>query len=216
MVTVRHRLRTHAMRGGAALVVAVLAALAMGGTGSAGLLGGLLSPCPGPYTHPFQQWGDGASYRLAPNGGLESGESGWRLSNGAAVIPGNEPFRLAGDEDASSLSLPAGSSATTPDACIGTLSPTMRFVARNGGSADSTLRVDVSYRDLLGIRWTITAANVRVGPDWQPADRVLVLANITALPLLQGGTTDVRFRFTPQGDGDWQLDDVFVDPYVGT
>ena len=216
MVTNRHRVRIQVRQGAVAFVVAVVAALAFGSTGSAGLLDGLLSPCPGPFTQPFQQWGDGADYALAPNGGLEDGADGWRLRDGATVVSGNESFELAGAGDASSLSLPAGSSATSADACVGTLSPTMRFVARNGGDPDSTLRVDVIYRDALGLRWTVTVANLTAGADWQPTDRVLVLANITALPLLQGGTTDVRFRFTPAGAGEWQIDDVFVDPYVGT
>jgi hypothetical protein len=92
----------------------------------------------------------------------------------------------------------------------------MRFVTRNGGDAGSTLRVDVVYYDVLGIRWTVTIANLAAGTQWEPSDPVLVVANLTALPLLRGGTTDVRFRFTPQGAGDWQIDDVYVDPYKGT
>ena len=33
------------------------------------------------------------------------------------------------------------------------------------------------------------------------------------LPLLPGDMTPVEFRFTPLLGGDWQIDDVYVDPF---
>ena len=44
-----------------------------------------------PTSQPFQQFGDSADYFLAPNGGLESGSTGWKLSK-ASVVTGNETF----------------------------------------------------------------------------------------------------------------------------
>jgi hypothetical protein len=35
---------------------------------------------------------------------------------------------------------------------------------------------------------------------------------VNLLPLLPGEQTPVRFRFTPQGSANWQIDDVYVDP----
>ncbi len=186
-------------------------------SGSAGLLDGVLAPCADPVSHPFQPWSDNAGYALAPNGGFESGGSGWTLAGGAAVVPGNEPFHVGGANDAMSLSLPSGASAVSAQACVGTLSPTLRFFARNTGTASSTLRVDVVYTDALGLRWTVPIGTASASGIWEPTPSYLVLANITALPLLTNGSAHVSFRFTAQGTGgSWQIDDVYLDPYKGT
>ncbi len=200
----------------AALAVTAAVALAASSSTSADLVGGLLSPCPDELSQPFLPWADPASYALAPDGGFESGGGGWTLGGGAVVVSGNEPFQVGGAGDAFSLSLPAGAQAQSPATCIGTLSPTVRLFARNAGSPDSTLRVDVVYRDALGLRWTATLAHLAAGGDWAPTAPVPVLANLTALPLLTGGAAQVSFRFTPEGAGDWQIDDLYVDPYKGT
>ena len=69
--------------------------------------------CPDqPLARTFQPWLDPAWYQAAPDGGFESGGDGWRLSGGAAVVAGNEPFFVRAPGDARALSLPAGASAT--------------------------------------------------------------------------------------------------------
>ncbi len=186
-------------------------------SGSAGLLDGVLAPCADPVSHPFQPWSDNAGYALAPNGGFESGGSGWILAGGAALVAGNEPFHVNGANDAKSLSLPSGASAVSGQACVGTLSPTLRFFARNTGSSSSTLGVDVLYTDALGLRWSIPVGTAGATGTWAPTSSFLVLANITALPLLTNGSARVSLRFTAQGTGgNWQIDDVYIDPYKGT
>ena len=40
---------------------------------------------------------------------------------------------------------------------------------------------------------------------------MLVAANLFAL--LPSYAVQVAFRFTPQGAGDWSIDDVYVDPF---
>ena len=50
------------------------------------------------------------------------------------------------------------------------------------------------------------------GGQWQPTLPSLVVANL--LPLLPGARTPVRFRFTPVGRANWQIDDVYVDPWA--
>jgi hypothetical protein len=186
-------------------------------SGSAGLLDGILAPCADPVSHPFQPWSDDAGYALAPNGGVESGSSGWTLAGGAAVVSGNEPFHVTGANDTMSLSLPSGASAVSSAACVGTLSPTIRFFARNTGSTSSTLRVDVLYTDALGLRWSIPTGAASASATWAPSSSYLVLANITSLPLLTNGSARVSFRFTAEGTGgNWQIDDVYIDPYKGT
>jgi hypothetical protein len=191
--------------------------LAIARNGSAGLLDGVLAPCADPVSHPFSPWSDNAGYAAVPNGGFESGATGWTLGGGAALTPGNEPFHVAGANDTMSLSMPSGASAVSSPACVGTLCPTLRFFARNTGSSSSTLRVDVLYTDALGLRWSIPVGTASATGEWAPSSPYLVLANITALPLLTNGYAQVSLRFTAQGTGGtWQLDDVYVDPYKGT
>ena len=165
--------------------------------------------CPSQPTAPvFAPWGDGAQYALAPDGGFEAGATGWALSDGAAVADGNEPFRLGGDADASSLALPAGAEATSPPVCIDVAHPTIRLFARNDGGLLSTLTVSVRFRTLLG--WQTLPVGVLGGGDaWQPTAPVPVVVNLLSL---LGGAQDVSFRFDADG-GDWAIDDVYVDPY---
>src|SRR4051794_7006256 len=156
----------------------------------------------------FAPWGDGAQYKLAPDGGFEAGASGWTLSDGAAVQAGNEPFQVGGDADASALSLPAGAEATGPRVCIDVAHPTIRLFARDDGGALSTLTVSVRFRTLLG--WTtLPVGIITAGSEWGPTAPVPVIVNLLSL---LGGAQDVSFRFDAAG-GDWAIDDVYVDPY---
>ncbi len=204
-----------------AVTAATLFACGAAATATAGL-GGLLSPvlppCSGAaLSQPFLPWSDSANYSLVGNGGFESGAAGWTLAGVAAAAAGNESFDVRSATDGRSLTLPAGSSATSPATCVGTLSPTLRFFARNTGAAGSALRVDVLYTDALGLRWAVPIATLAGSTDWAPSPATLILANVTALPLLSGGAAQVSFRFVPLGAaGAWQIDDVYVDPYKGS
>ncbi len=163
-------------------------------------------------SQPFQPWFDYSSYTAVPGGAFESGQAGWSLSGGAAVTPGNESYHLNGATDSSSLSLPDGSSATAPSMCVGINNPTVRFMARNGGSPFSSLRVDVLFEDALGNLHSAPIASVAGGSSWQPTLPLPVVVNL--LTLLPGNETAIAFRFSPQGTGgDWHVDDVYVDPW---
>src|ERR1043165_917079 len=70
----------------------------------------------------FLPWGDVAWYVPAPEGGLEGSGEAWKLTGGAQVVAGNNPY-LAGGQ---SLSLPAGTAATSAPMCIGVEHPTLR------------------------------------------------------------------------------------------
>jgi hypothetical protein len=193
-------------------VTAALAALAiLAPTAGAALLDG----CPdADASQPFQRWGDQAFYVLAPDGGLEQGGAAWNLDGGAAVVDGNESFRVGGAGDSQSLSLPDGSRATTAPACIGVDSPTTRFFARNDGDPDGRLGVSVIVDTLLG-PVTVPIGSVDGSQSsWHPTPPFLLIANLTALPIVKDGTASIRLRFTPHG-GDWQIDDVYVDPWKG-
>jgi hypothetical protein len=189
-----------------ALALGVLAPAA-----HAGILVRSATDCPQQApAQPFAQWGDPASYVLVPQGGLES-TAGWSLQ-GAQLATGNESFFVGGAADAHSLSLPAGTSATTPVQCVGLGYPTLRFFVRRTGSPLSVLKVDVLLQDNLGLLKSVPMGVVAGDSAWMPTLPLPVIANL--LPLLPGDLTPVRFRFTPVGlGGDWQVDDVYVDPY---
>jgi hypothetical protein len=164
-------------------------------------------------SQPFLPWGDQSMYVLAPDGGFEHGGGAWNLGDGAAVVSGNERFQVGGADDSWSLSLPDGTRATTADACIGLDSPTMRFFARNDGDPDGRLVVSVIVDTLLG-PLAVPVGSVDATSDWHPTPAFLLLANLTALPIVNDSTASIRLRFTARG-GDWRIDDVYIDPWKG-
>ena len=194
-----------------------LCVFAAAGSAAAGTLERVSSPCGDTLTQPFLPWLDPGYYAFTPNGGLENGLTGWSSSGGARVVAGNESYAVHGAADAYSLDLPPGASATTPSICIATLSSVGRLFVRNTGSSLSTLRVDVQYTTVLGIRMSVPVGLVVGSSSWQPTLPIPLLANVLGLPLFTGGSTQITLRFTAQGaGGSWQVDDVYVDPYKGT
>lgn len=199
------------------LLVLSTSLVALGAT-AAPANAGLGVSCPNPTSQAFKPWGDSAYYSYVPNGGFESGSAGWALSGGAKVVAGNEPFFVHGAGERYSLSLPAGSSATSPPLCISLFSSKMRFFTANAGSPSSRLRVQVIYNGgtsgLLSIVTTILGLSdfgyVSAGGTWQPSPAVGMLSG--TLPLL---TQSVQFRFTPADRyGNWMIDDVYLDPLM--
>jgi hypothetical protein len=186
------------------VILGALAILALPGPAHAA--GG----CPDqPLDRTFRPWLDLAWYAQAPNGGFESGSSGWTLERGAAVADGNEPFHVGGSGDASSLALPPGGSATTAPVCIGVEHPTIRFFARNTGHPLSVLTVSVVFRDALGLRQALPVGFVTARSEWAPTPVVPVVVNLLSLL----GDQQVAFRFSAFDGGEWTIDDVYVDPY---
>ena len=194
----------------AVLVVVLVSAGALTGSANAQLLGGA---CGGrPLSRPFLPWLDPMQYTLAPRGTFESGTSGWTLKGGAAVVTGNEPWKVSGP-GSRSLYLPSGSSAMTPPICVETLDPTVRYFANNRGVvALSSLLVEVVLLNSSGQPVLTLPAGVHTGlGSWHPSLPGVGLLNATAL--LNGGKANVKFRFRPVGLGaKWQIDDVYVDP----
>jgi hypothetical protein len=195
------------------LAVLSLVSLALGGL----FAQSAAAACPSyALSQPFLRWLDVAHYTLSPNGGFESGSRSWTLSRGAKVVLGNESFAVRGAGDKYSLSLPSGSSATSSTTCVRLLDPTMRFFAKNTGSLLSTLKVEVLYVDLFGVRRAKTISLVPGTGRWAPTLPLPFLVNLRNLPLVTDGGLDVAFRFTPQGSlGAWTIDDVYVDPFKG-
>lgn len=161
----------------------------------------------------FSRWGDQHSYVLAPDGGFEAGGLDWYLGGGAKVLSGNESFNLNGAGDSQSLALPAGSTAVSPPICMSLDTPSFRLVARNSGDPSSGLRVEATYA-LLGLVRTKTVSTVYGGANWAPSQQmstVLSLSTIvgTVIP------SAIQIQITPVGSGgNWQVDDVYIDPFA--
>ena len=201
------------MRRVAALIsIIAVAALAATTAGTAkaggGLLGGLLGgSCPAS-APVFLPWGDLASYYFAPNGGFESGSTGWSLYGGAAVVTqANEPWYLAGF-GSHALQIPAGGSASI-NVCYGLTYPAVRaFAAGQGGSA--TVHVRVVSRSLLGVLSVLDGGTFQVNQGWSPTPKISTLFSALAAPL---GTKSMQLQFTVES-GTVQIDDLFVDPFL--
>jgi hypothetical protein len=199
------------------LVLAAITAMAMTGAfaapASAGILTASADDC-GDETlsQPFAQFGDRANYKLVRNGSFETGTGGWTLLGGAKVVTGNEPWKVGGANHGKSLVLPAGSTAISPVACVGLAEPTLRFFVKKNRApllGVSTLAVSVYVKTSLGLTVPVPVGVVLANGQWKPTAPMLIVANL--LPLLPGDRTPVAFQFTPVL-GDWQIDDVYVDP----
>jgi hypothetical protein len=195
---------------GAALMV--VATFATAGTASAGVLVKTTKDCGGQaLSKPFTPWLDQASYTPLPGGSMEGGSTGWKLSGGAKMVAGNEPWKVHGAGDSSSLRLPSGSSALSAPICVGLEHPTVRFFTKKNSGLLSTLAVTAVIQLQLGGTLDVPFGVIINGNQWKPSLPFLFLGNL--LPLLPGQYTPVSFRFTPILGGDWQVDDIYVDPY---
>jgi hypothetical protein len=188
-------------------VVAVAAVAALATPTRANALLGLGNPCGSQLSHPFAQFGDYHSYSLVPGGGFESGTPTWALKGGATIVDGNEPFA---DSGSSSLYLPAGSYATSPFMCVGTLSPTFRLYGFSS-SQNTALTVQILAKNVFGLLTVLGVGVVYPGQTtWQPTNSALFLQSLGALLT---NTTQIAFRIAPV-NGSWTIDDTYVDPLL--
>jgi hypothetical protein len=189
----------------AASSVAVLAAVAP--SAHAGLLSLDTGSCGQATSEPFAQWGDTATYVQVPGGTFQPGTPSWSLSGGAnAGADASAPSSY-------SLSLPAGSSATSPAACTGLDHPSARLFVRNTGSSSSRLNVYATYRLLLGLPYTISLGQVSGSSSWAPSPilQMGLLNNVVGSVTLTDST--ISFTFVPaDSTGNWSIDDVYLDP----
>jgi hypothetical protein len=200
------------LRRGLPGLLAVLAFAAMPGAASADGLNIGLDGCPArPTEHTFARWLDIGNYTPVTGGTFEGSLTGWKLTGAAKVVSGNESFNVHGAGEKLALSLPSGSSATTPAMCMGVLDPTLRYFAANDGGLLSLLTVQILYYPPSGGVITLPLGLNTGGKSWAPSLPTVVAANL--LGLLNGGKAQVAFRFTPTGLGaKWRIDDVYVDP----
>lgn len=215
----------------------VLAAFAMlvAGIGAGSATAGRYAPtgCPvSPATsQPFLKWHDSHDYFLAPGGDMESDLSGfgWTLYGNAGLVSGNEPWNVTGDtSDSMSLGLPAGSSAMTPAICVTIHDPELRFFAlSSGGGPKAALDVSAFFigndgkphvKD-LGVVSSDPGPGPgpgQHGPGHGPGGHGWMVTDpISIKPAIQpgeDGTAQLSFIFTPKDKGDWQIDDLYIDP----
>jgi hypothetical protein len=202
------------LRRGLPGLLAVLALCAMPAAASAdGLNISLgLDGCPArTTTQPFARWLDYSNYTLVSGGTFEGSLADWKLSGGAKVVSGNESFNVHGAGETHALSLPSGSSATTPPMCAAVLDPTLRYFAANDGGLLSLLNVQILYYLPTGGVLTLPLGVNVGGSKWAPSLPTIVAANL--LGAVTGGQVKVAFRFQPIGLGaKWRIDDVYLDP----
>lgn len=200
--------------------VTLLAAMSVGALlaiGASAAHASVLSLLPGscgaqPESQPFAQWGDDNYYTPMPGGGFEPGGPAWLLTGGAEVVPGNESYNVAGGSY--SLSLPAGSSATSPPACTGTDHPSARLFVQNTGSPSSQLNVWATYPPVLGVLPdTVYLGQISGSASWQPSGYLVMGLLNNTIGSLNFGETVVSLTFAPaDSSGHWRIDDVYLDP----
>lgn len=201
-------------------VLSTVAALALAGSAPAALLGDLLpgvvatndkpSTCEAQVSQPFVPWGDKANYILMPGGTFEPSGPAWKLSGGAKVVRGNEPFYVHSKTDAYSLALPRGSSATTPPMCFEFGDWKLRFFAVG---APGKLRVKINVKSALGLLSGLDAGTVTTGSTWQPSPEMqLLLTNISGLLAVES----ISLTFSPASTTTVRIDDGYLDPWKST
>jgi len=161
------------------------------------------------FSQVFLPWKDTALYTKSPGGDFEGSLSGWALDAGARVTDGNESFQVGGARDRSSLVLASGASVVSSPMCVDRTYPSFRFFARNltGGKGD--LKVEVVWQE-SGVRRTSTAGlDKAAGTTWTPVKSLRLPTGALSTNRLE----PVTFRFTATG-GSYQIDDVYVDPFM--
>lgn len=181
----------------------VAGALSMGGTASAAV-----STCALPEAKTaFAQFGDTSLYFLATGADFE-GSLSWGHTGAAALVAGNEPFKLSAATDDQSLRLGPGGVVTMPKMCVTADTPHLRFVAKAVGAGPLEVEVKSFGPDGGAEGSSFTTVSPSDHAVWAPSREV----GLRTDALLTGAVGSVIVKFRSQGD--WQMDDVFVDPFA--
>jgi hypothetical protein len=195
----------------AVLACAFVSVLAVG-TATAGAATG----CPTrALTSPFAHWGDTGKYFALDNNGFENGSTSWTLAGGAKVVSGNESSHLNSPSDSHSLRLPTGASAQSAAACFDVSAQTVRLMVKGPTSSGAQLKVDayvLTHTSSGDNIRTVSTQIINPGSSWNPSAAVTFALGQSQM---LAATATVQFTFTALG-GTWQIDDVYVDPFVST
>jgi hypothetical protein len=166
-------------------------------------------------SNPLAAFKDRRNYFLAPAANFEDPAlPGWELGGGASVTAGSSGAAVTGAAQTSSLSLPPGGSATSPEMCVDLDYPTFRFFATQlADDSDSALAVDVIYPALS--RNNVREAKrlrLKAKDGWRLSDDIKLEPQRLGK---QWGWRRVALRFrnvSGKKPGSFQIDDVLVDP----
>jgi hypothetical protein len=90
----------------------------------------------------------------------------------------------------------------------------MRFFVRNTGSSTSRLKVYATYPLLLGLPYKAYLGEVSGAGTWQPSSAVQIGLLNNTLGSVTLGESTISFTFVPADtSGNWQIDDVYLDPF---
>lgn len=160
----------------------------------------------------FQGFGDYNQYFRISNGGFENGSTDWLLNGNAAVVSGNEPYRVAGATDSRDLFIGAGASAESHTLCVSMGEDKVRLFAYNPGVIGAILHVDIVVRNPTTntygyYAWDLNANAMPYG--WQPTPW-LTIPNV-----FNGSSTEeLTITLSTRGSAaNWLVDDVMVDPF---
>lgn len=167
------------------------------------------------FSNPLLAFKDPRDYFVAPAGDFEDPSlPGWQLTGGAGVISGGSAHAVLGGSQAQSLSLPPGSSATSPEMCVDLNYPTFRFFAAQfDPDTDSELVVDVIYPALH--RHNVREAKklrLKAKDGWRLSEAIKLEPQRLGK---RWGWRRVALRFrveTGRRSSAYRIDDILVDP----
>ena len=154
----------------------------------------------------FSSFGDTSQYFLAPNGGFESGTSGWTVGGGAAVVAGNETSYLNSKSDARSIKLPANGWVQTGQICTNPNDQTIRLMVKG---VSGQLKVDATILSGGNIRTWSSQVDANGSSGWRASQIIQFALGNQYL-----GATTIQLKFTALSTT-WQIDDLYIDPFKG-
>jgi hypothetical protein len=166
----------------------------------------------------FLEWSDTNDYFLLPDANFEGSVGGWTLAGDAGIAPGNESHYVGSTADTKSLGLPTTTSTiTTPTICVTSDSPKFRFFLRNNGlngHTDGQLAVYLNFTGADGKPQKVKIAGLKATTSWTLSPTISFIQYISTP--LKSGTAQISFTIKPNDNhGNWQIDDIYVDPFRG-
>jgi hypothetical protein len=158
-------------------------------------------------SQPFWGFKDTRHYVLAPGGDFsDAGGAGWQFFGGARIVDDIRPDGTVGG----SLYMPSGSTAVSPVMCVDMTYPTARLWARTLGG-DGDVDFSVSYASTKSELKPQSVGHVRGDArGWKLSGDVHIKPELAGRAY---GWRRVAFVLTAGGrTGEFQIDDIYVDP----
>ncbi len=203
------RMNTRGSRPRRWVVAAAVVAIVAGGASVSNAATYEVKPCATrAVTKPFVPWGDTNNYFIAPSGTFEYGAGTWTVAGSAWTVAENEPWRVNGASDWSSMQLLPGSSIRSRSFCVGYDEDSIRLFIRKPGVPGSaiTIQVTVTNPNGSGVA-TYTMSGESFG--WGPSPRIN-MPNVRDANGQQTVTIEIMPANNPAV---WLVDDVMVDPW---